>query len=188
MDEATKKTLAGSAGWFLWIALCTIINIVLYSTNSDTRLALSADSVEVAAVLFNQFGGGTHEFKMIVTYIIGIIGAGIYFLLTKPASEGKIWAFIVGFILYGLDAILPLMMTQWVGLAIHAWALYSMFGGIMACANMGKNAAAAQAAAAPAPESAAPAPESAAAAPAEPAPVPEATQSPEFNQGSQSNN
>jgi len=139
MDEATRAKLAGSAGWLVGIAACTIINIVFVITNNDTRLVLGAFAVDVAAYIYNKYAGGSSELKMIVTSLMGIVVAGVYFGLSKQAAKGQLWALIVGFVLYAFDMLVCLLAPSWLTIGIHAWALYSLFGGIVACTRMGKN-------------------------------------------------
>ncbi|MBS1994074.1 MAG: hypothetical protein JSS83_26370 [Cyanobacteria bacterium SZAS LIN-3] len=138
MYEAQRQKIASSAGWFLWIAGCTFINIILYSIKNDTRLVLGATTVEVAAIIFNDLSALSPEVKIIITYVIGIIGSGIYLALMKPASQGRIWAFVIGIVLYGLDGVANVLMQAWMGTAIHAWGLYSLAGGVQAAMALKK--------------------------------------------------
>jgi hypothetical protein len=49
------------------------------------------------------------------------------------ASKGAGWAFIVGMVVYGLDALIMLWATDWLSLAFHGLALYFMYRGWQAC-------------------------------------------------------
>jgi hypothetical protein len=49
-----------------------------------------------------------------------------------------VWAFIVGMVLYGLDALLTVLATYWLGVAFHAWVLFSLFVGLTAALQINR--------------------------------------------------
>lgn len=89
--------------------------------------------VEVFAQIFYSIAPLPELGRTVGLWILGILGAGVYFLLSIPASRGKIWAFILGMGLFGIDTIFSLWVQDWIGIFIHAWALWGLFGGIGAC-------------------------------------------------------
>jgi hypothetical protein len=116
VESPRDSKIKAGAGWLAWIFLCTWVNVGMQIAHQDTRLVLGVSSVEVVVEVF-----------------IGLIGGGIFAVLTKYAVLGKTWAFAVGIFLYSLDTILQLLCANWMGVAIHAWALFSLGGGLKAC-------------------------------------------------------
>ena len=48
------------------------------------------------------------------------------------------WAFIIGMILLGLDTVLTGLLSMWLNLALHIWAMISIFLGYRACRAAGR--------------------------------------------------
>ncbi len=46
------------------------------------------------------------------------------------------WAFLAGMACYGLDGLLSLLIGDWVGVAVHAFALFLIFGGYAALTKL----------------------------------------------------
>ena len=133
MDDQTDKRLKSASGWFLFIGICTLVNVAMVIFHVNMRLVLGATFVDVAVFLFNRLLNAAPESKAFADFFIGMGGAFIFIGLAKHALAGKHWAYIIGLFVYGLDTLLVLVCKDWMAVAIHTWALYGMAQGLIAC-------------------------------------------------------
>lgn len=54
------------------------------------------------------------------------------------ACKRHVWAFIVGMVLYAGDTLLTMLLGLWLGVAFHAWVLFSLFVGVKAAIQVNK--------------------------------------------------
>ena len=81
-----------------------------------------------ADVFYDSFG----ITAIICGVIINILIAGIFIYLGIMANKHKKWSFIIGMILYGIDATILILYKNFYGLAFHLFALNFIFGGLKA--------------------------------------------------------
>jgi hypothetical protein len=65
-----------------------------------------------------------------------VIGAGAFVGLGVAGGKGARRAFITGLILYAIDLVLTVFLSLWIGVALHAYALYCLFLGVGACSQL----------------------------------------------------
>lgn len=117
-------TVMSGASWFWWIGGLSLINTVLIHSDSETTLAIGLGFTLMADAIFKEM--------KVVALIIDAIALGTIFGLGFFARKGHFWAFVVGIILYGLDALIYVLIQGWIGVAIHGLALFYMFRGAAA--------------------------------------------------------
>jgi hypothetical protein len=61
-----------------------------------------------------------------------VLIAGLFVLFGYLANRGKRWAFIVGAVLYGLDALIFLMVPDFVSIGFHVFGLVIILNGMRA--------------------------------------------------------
>jgi hypothetical protein len=54
------------------------------------------------------------------------------------AGRGHAWAFVLGALLFALDSLIFVLAQAWLGVALHALALYFIFRGFLACLKLRK--------------------------------------------------
>jgi hypothetical protein len=122
------RQMRSGANWFYWIAALSLLNSVVALLGTNFSLALGLG----ITLLFDAIGedaGGTLRYVMLVGDVVAI---AIFALFGYLANQRQTWAFIVGMGLYALDGLLLLYFRSWIGVAIHAFALFAMFGGVTA--------------------------------------------------------
>jgi hypothetical protein len=85
--------------------------------------------------LYAREAGGNAK---VVAMVLDVIAAGVFVLFGVFACKRHVWAFIVGMVLYGLDALLTVLATYWLGVAFHAWVLFSLFVGLTAALQINR--------------------------------------------------
>lgn len=135
-----EMVVKGSAGWFLFVALISLINSVLYAFDVHVgfflRLwgGLGLAVTESLSVLARR-GGGV---GLILALIIDLFISGLFIVFWIVARKGNKCAFWAGAGLYALDGVWILLSWQrpYVDVAFHAAALFSMLLGVGAISRL----------------------------------------------------
>jgi hypothetical protein len=126
---ALEKRIRTGASWFYWIAAFSVVNSVVAMTGSDRGFFLGLSITQLIDAFAKGAGG--------VGLAVGVLAAGVLVLFGIFANKKQTWAFLVGTLLYGLDTLLTVFFALfsaaiWIGVAIHAWALFSFIVGLSA--------------------------------------------------------
>jgi len=115
-DSVMISRIRVGASWFYWIVGLAIVNYVLIATNANLLLA---------------FGPGLPLLAPGNLLLLGT--TGIYAIFGYFGGKGKSWAFVVGMLLYALDAMVFVLAKDWLSLAFHGYVLYRLFMGAKSC-------------------------------------------------------
>jgi hypothetical protein len=64
-----------------------------------------------------------------VALVLDVLAAGLFVLFGVFATKKRLWAFIVGLIVYALDGLIFLLAGDWLGVGFHVFALLCIFAG-----------------------------------------------------------
>ena len=84
------------------------------------------------AQVIDHFVRGAEGGAKAIALVLNVGVAGVFALFGLLACKRQSWAFIVGMVLYGIDGVLSLLASRWLGVAFHAWVLFSLFVGLRA--------------------------------------------------------
>jgi hypothetical protein len=130
--EARNRALTRSgARWFYWIAGLSIVNSLLFITGAKLTFLVGlgmADAANAIAQTASKDGSG-----LVIALAFDVLLAGGFIGLAYMAEKAARWAFIVGLIVYGLDALLMVWAADWLSVAFHGLALYFIYRGFQAC-------------------------------------------------------
>ncbi len=126
-SDALART-KGGASWFYWIAALSLINSILSISGAGIRFIFGLGITQISDAFASGLGGAG-----VVGLIVTAIAGGVLVLFGIFGSKGQTWAFLVGMILYGLDAVVSLLIQDWLGAAFHGWVLFRLAQGFMAC-------------------------------------------------------
>ena len=127
-----RRANTGSS-WFFWIAAFSLINSVLHFAGSGVGFMAGLGITIVIDLIVQKLG----TLARIVGLVLDIGIAGFFvgmWLLAKRHSAG----FVVGMVVYVIDTLLFLLVRDWMGLAFHAFALYSIVIGLRATLALAK--------------------------------------------------
>jgi hypothetical protein len=128
-----EERMKSGAHWFYWIAALSLVTSIISLSGSDWAFMVSLGVTQlidaVAKGVAAEAGWG---FK-VVAFVFDVVAAGVFAVLGYFAVKRNQWAFVAGIALYGLDALVCALVGLWFGLAFHAFALFSIFGGYKAC-------------------------------------------------------
>jgi len=132
-DPQVLAQLSRGASWFYWIAALSLVNSIVAITGNDWRFIFGLGITQVLDELGNHFGGAAK----FVALGLNLVVAGIFVLFGVFAHKRHLWAFITGMVLFALDALLMLLLvTDWLGLALHGFVLFCLFRGLQACRTL----------------------------------------------------
>jgi hypothetical protein len=125
------------AAWFYWIAGLSLINTILVLTHAGLSFALGLVITmipdNIAAEIAFKPGGNKAALGGALAFDAAILGL---FVLCGYLSQRRILpVFALGMVIYLLDGLLSFLLlgiSDFVGLAIHAYALWSMWSGFLA--------------------------------------------------------
>ena len=121
--HAADPQVQSAARWFWWIAGLSLVNTVMFHAGSDTNFVLGLAATTLASVAFHD----------ILPVAIGLAGVtiGFFFVMGLLAQRHKLWAFVVGLVLYVLDGLVYLVFEDWMSVAFHGVAAFFIFKGIL---------------------------------------------------------
>jgi hypothetical protein len=120
---AANPGIKSAAHWFWWIVGLSLINTVLIHSGSQTSFAVGLGFTLLADVVFREW--------MVVALVFDVLVIGFFVAMGVFAVRGHRWAFLIGGLVYAADALIFLYFQDFLALALHGWALFSITTGGM---------------------------------------------------------
>ena len=111
-----ERVVKVGAGWFLTIAVLSMVNSVLSMSGGHIRFIFGLGIAEFVDVLAHQAGQTGFALDLVINGFV----AGVFVLLWNFARKGEQWAFMVGMALYVVDALVMLYFRDILAVAFHA--------------------------------------------------------------------
>jgi len=124
--------MKSGASWFYWVAALSLVNSASAAFGSTWRFIVGLGITQ----LIDEFGSGLGAAGKGVAIVLDLLAAGVLVLFGIFANKGHSWAFIVGMILFALDGVIFLLVQDWLGVGFHAFVLFCLFRGFMACREL----------------------------------------------------
>jgi hypothetical protein len=118
------------ANWFYWIVGLSLVNVALSVFGADVHFIIGLGYAEVAAGIMLLEGEGV-LIKVIGAVLALIVLSGFMFIGRKAHKPSKGW-FMAGIILYGLDTLIYLYVTDILPALFHLYVLYNLVMGYRA--------------------------------------------------------
>jgi len=138
--EQTRR-LRGGANNYYWIAGLSVINSLIMVFNGGMTFVIGLGVTQIvdaiAYLLAEDMPSSAWTFKL-VGLAISLAVSAVFAVFGFFAGKGQRWAFIVGMVLYGLDAILVLVFADYFGFGFHLLMLWGLFGGLRAVSELAK--------------------------------------------------
>jgi len=136
-----KRQMKNGANNFYWIAGLSVVNSLILGFGGNSYFVVGLATTLFVDGFFAEMARqltGAEIFVRLVGIAISVFIAAIFVFFGVFANKGKRWAFIVGMVLYALDALLMLAFQEWMGLIFHGLFLFGLFGGIRALGGLQK--------------------------------------------------
>ncbi|MDB6020369.1 MAG: hypothetical protein JWQ04_226 [Pedosphaera sp.] len=134
-DPALERRARLGARWFFWIAGLSLVNTFMAMSRKGVVFVVGLGVTRFIDAFGRQAGGdGT------IALVINVLIAGLFALFGVFAFKRQSWSFIVGMVLYAMDALLAYMVSGWLGLGFHLFVLFWIFQGLQACFRLNSQA------------------------------------------------
>jgi len=131
-----QRLLNSGVSWFKTIAGCSLINSALAVVNAPVTLVVGLGLSKLVTETARQTSGELGSTVIVIAVVLNLIAAGIFFMLNGFAQKRQTWAFVVGMVGYGADALLCVMVGLFISAAFHAYAIYHLYKGFQACRQL----------------------------------------------------
>ena len=136
-DEASVAQLRGGANWFYWIAGFSAINSVIYIFGSPIAFLAGLGFTQLAEQLVDiGIENGLPSALKVVAIVLNFVVVAIFALFGYYANKRFSAAFIIGIVLYLLDGLLLLLLGIVLSAGFHAFALFFIIRGFLACRTL----------------------------------------------------
>ena len=122
------RAINSGGSWFYWIAGLSIVNTLIAMFNGKIVFVVGLGATQIV----NEFIRHYHGTATVIGLPINIAIAGIYALFGYCACQRMKWAFVVGMVLYSFDALIFLLVKDWLAVGFHAFAMYGIYRGVKA--------------------------------------------------------
>jgi len=124
-----KKSITNGASWFLWIAILSMINLVMLIANQNLQFIVG---LGVNYFILGVMAGVGHSIGtnlLPLGYVLSFLFSGLFlFFWRKSKSENKT-IYLIGLIVYGLDSLIFLFSKEWLGLGFHIFVFFGLANG-----------------------------------------------------------
>ncbi|MDF2540788.1 MAG: hypothetical protein K0S47_506 [Herbinix sp.] len=119
--------------WYYWIAALSLINTVILLMNGSWSFIAGlgiTQIVDAGAYVFRDYlGNGI----VMIALLINLIIIGFFALMGFYANKRVRWVIILGMILYSIDTLIFIYTKDYISIAFHVYAIYSIYKGMKAC-------------------------------------------------------
>jgi hypothetical protein len=127
-----EQAMKSAASWFTWIGALSILNSGLAINGKAFTFTFGLGLSQIGDAMMSS------ESPLVDTlgFFISFGFSGLFILLGWLARH---WdpAFLIGIIVYALDAIIFVVAQDWLGVGFHAFALFLIIGGYRAYRKTG---------------------------------------------------
>jgi len=128
-----EQAMRSGAGWFYWIAALSVVNSAIQLAGSDRSFIVGLGITQVFDAVATGITQGTEGNAGTVlrgiALVLDVLVAGFFALIGWQAGKGRAWAFVIGMLLYAADALIFLLVQDWMSIGFHAFALFGIWGG-----------------------------------------------------------
>ncbi len=131
----TESAFKSGASWFFWIAGLSLINSIVFRLGGSLTFIFGLGVSQVVDVLGKVLAEEIPEIAapiQVASVLLGLLILAAFVLFGIFAHRRHAWAFVLGMIAYGLDALVLLAFRDFVASAFHLLALFGLYRGIRA--------------------------------------------------------
>ena len=129
---AARQRYQSGANWFYWIAGLTIITSVITLMGGGWRFFLSLGTTQLIDGIARGASVSLGDATKVIAFVLDIFITAAFVAFGALAHKKHLWAYVVGMVVFLLDALLSLVFSDWLGFLVHAFVLFVMFRGYQA--------------------------------------------------------
>ncbi len=131
------ETMKSGANWFYWIAGLSVVNTIIYISGSDWSFLAGLGLTQLADGFVDvAIDNGAPSMLKAVAIVFDFVVVAIFGFFGYYAGKRSSVVFIVGIVIYVLDGLLLLLLGVWLSAGFHAFALFFIIRGFMACRSL----------------------------------------------------
>jgi hypothetical protein len=130
-SELMQKYKSG-ANWFYWIAGLTLVTSILTFSGADWRFLISLGTTQFFDAVGQAASTDSAGAPKIIALVLDAFLIAIFILCGVLANKRMLWAYVAGMVLFFLDGIVSLLISDWIGVVAHVVVLIFMVPGILA--------------------------------------------------------
>lgn len=133
--DKLKKEFTSGVAWFYWIAGLSIVNTILSFMDISRRFVAGLG----VTVLVDIYSYMMNSNWITIAIAINVLIACVYVLIGIFSKKGYIAVYILGMILYALDAFICVrFIKDVIAVGFHIFVLYLLFKGLKASWDLKK--------------------------------------------------
>lgn len=122
----------GGAGWFTWIAGLSLINTAVFMFGGNMSFIAGLGITQLIDGFAYSFAREVGLIPICIAIFLDVLIAAGFYFIGRLSKKRKKAAFITGMVLYGLDALIFLWVSDYMSIAFHGFALWGIFRGLKA--------------------------------------------------------
>ena len=136
-----QRQMKSGAYNFHWIAGLSMANSIFFLLSTRSTFVVGLGITQFLDTISYNIAR-SYPNTVLLIRLIGLVPdifiCSVFVLCGILAAKGQVWAFIAGMILYGLDAILTLVSSDFIGFGFHLFFLWFLFSGLQALSQIKK--------------------------------------------------
>jgi len=150
-DDAMEQLAAGmaalhqrgrnGANWFFWVAGLSLVNSAVILLGGNTHFVIGLGVTLFVDAMATGVAQQQPENAMMakgIALVVDLFIAAIVVLFGWLAGRRYLALYLTGMGLYLLDALIYVLIQEWMSVAFHAYALFCMWGGLSAFRQLGQ--------------------------------------------------
>jgi len=124
--QLQQRARIGS-NWFYWIAGLSLITSIVQLSGSQWGFIAGLGITQVFDAMGATMGAAGKTTSAILDVFAAVLFIGLGYFARKHGA-----AFVIGLVIYALDSLIFLWVRQWIGIAFHAFVIFSIVQGYKA--------------------------------------------------------
>jgi hypothetical protein len=129
-----QRGIVSSASWFWWVAGLSLVNSLAMMLNLKYAMILGLGVGQIIDGMFFYAGEGEVAdpgmLARVFHIVLSAMVAGVFVALGYFARRFSVAAFVTGMLLYALDALLFVIVGDWIAVGFHVFVLFMLWGGL----------------------------------------------------------
>ena len=130
--HALGQRYKSGARWFFWIAALSLITSLVSFGGGGFGFFLSLGVTQVIDGFAKGMSEELGDSVKVVALLFDVFVAGVFVFLGWLALKRQMWSFVLGLVLFALDALIRLAFQVWISFAFHLYVIFVMTKGYQA--------------------------------------------------------
>lgn len=133
-----EERCKSGAHWFYWVAALSLVASAVSLLGDDWAFIFSLGITQVDDAFTNEMASEMGVSAKVAALASNATIAGVFALVGYLAANRFALAFLAGTVAYALDGLIVVVVGDWLAIGFHLFALYGMYRGFRACAQLAK--------------------------------------------------